>query len=45
MKAAEGLSLDEIVQKTGASRPGIKTALSKAKRKLKEQFKKSGYDR
>lgn len=45
LKAAEGLSLDEIVQKTGASRPGIKTALSKAKRKLKEQFKKSGYDR
>ncbi len=38
MRAEEGLSLDEIALKTGKPKPAIKTALSKAKKKLKEQF-------
>lgn len=43
MKMEQGLSLDEISQRTGSPKPGIYTALSKAKKKLKEQFKKIGY--
>ncbi len=45
MKTDDGLSLDEIAQKTGNTKQGIKVALSKAKKKLKEQFNKNEYDR
>lgn len=45
MKTEENLSLDEISQRTGNPKSGIKTAISKAKKKLKEQFVKNGYDR
>ena len=40
MKTSQGLSLDEIAELTGKPKPGIKTALSKAKRRLKEELKK-----
>lgn len=43
MKAEQGMSLDEMVQETGGTRASVKVALSKAKKKLEEQFKKMGY--
>ena len=43
MKTEDGLTLNEMAQKTGSSKAGIKTAISKAKRKLEAQFKKLGY--
>lgn len=45
MKTEKGMSLDEISKETGKPKSGIKTALSKAKRKLEEQFKIHGYDK
>ncbi len=45
MKTEKGMSLDEISKETGKPKPGIKTALSKAKRKLEEQLKNHGYDK
>ena len=45
MKTERGMSLDEISKETGKPKPGIKTALSKAKRKLEEQLKNHGYDK
>lgn len=45
IKTEEGLTLDELATRTGADKSGISTALSKARKKLKEQFKKSGYGR
>lgn len=45
LKADYGLTLDEIASRTGKTKPGIKTALSKARRKLEEQLRKLGYDR
>lgn len=44
LKTEEGMSLDEIAQTTGKDKPGIKTALSKARKKLMEAFKNNGYD-
>lgn len=44
MKTDEEMSLDEISEKTGKDKPGIKTALSKARKKLKEAFKNNGYE-
>ena len=43
MKTEDELTLNEMAQKTGSSKAGIKTAMSKAKRKLEAQFKKLGY--
>lgn len=43
MRSEQGLSLDEMMQETGGSRASVKMALSKAKKKLEEQFKKMGY--
>lgn len=45
MKSEEGLTLDEMAQKTGRSKPSIKTALSKAKRKLIARLKVLEYDK
>ena len=44
MKTDEEMSLDEISEKTGKDKPGIKTALSKARKKLKDAFKNNGYE-
>ena len=43
MKTDQGMSLDEMVQETGGTRASIKVALSKAKRKIEEQFKRMDY--
>lgn len=43
MKVDEGMSIDEMVHHTGGSRASIKVALSKAKKKLVEQYKKMNY--
>lgn len=43
MRSEQGLSLDEMMQETGGSRASVKMALSKAKKKLEEQFKNMGY--
>lgn len=43
MKVDEGMSIDEMVHHTGGSRASIKVALSKAKKKLEEQYKKMNY--
>ena len=45
LKTEEDLSLDEIAKRTGSTKTGIKTALYKARKKLKEQFRKEGYDK
>lgn len=45
MRTEEGLTLDEMAQKTGGSKASVKMALSKAKKKLEEQFNKMGYDK
>ncbi len=45
LRTNEGMSLDEIAEKTGKGKPGIYTAISKAKKKLEEQLKKLGYVR
>lgn len=39
LKTGEDMSLDEIAEVTGKSKPGIKTALSKARKKMMEAFK------
>jgi len=44
MKTDEEMSLDEISEKTGKDKSGIKTALSKARKKLKDAFKNNGYE-
>lgn len=44
MKTDEEMSLDEISEKTGKDKPAIKTALSKARKKLKDAFKNNGYE-
>lgn len=43
LKAENDMTLDEISAITGVRKPGISTALSKAKKKLKEQIKKLEY--
>ena len=45
LRTENGMTLDEISSVTGAQKPGISTALSKARKKLEEQFIKMGYDR
>lgn len=40
LKVEEDLSLDQIEALTGKGKPAIKSALSKARKKLKEQLKK-----
>lgn len=42
MKAGDGLSLDEISCLTGKPKPAIKTALSKAKSKMRQKMKEMG---
>ena len=43
MKSSGGMSLDEIAKESGASKANIKSALSKAKKRLKEGLKLLGY--
>lgn len=45
LRTDEGMTLDEIAEKTGKGKPGIYTAISKAKKKLEAQLRKIGYDR
>lgn len=40
LKTDEEMSLDEIAELTGKGKPAIKTAISKARKKLKDAFKK-----
>ena len=42
LKVGEAMSLDEIARTTGKTKPGIKTALSKAKAKMHDRLKKLG---
>lgn len=44
MKTEEDMSLDEIAEATGKGKPAVKTALSKARKKLMVAFKKNGYE-
>lgn len=44
MKTEEDMSLDEIAEATGKGKPAVKTALSKARKKLMDAFKKNGYE-
>lgn len=43
MKSSGGMSLDEIAKESGAPKANIKSALSKAKKRLKEGLKLLGY--
>ena len=43
MKSSGGMSLDEIAKESGAPKANIKSALSKAKKGLKEGLKLLGY--
>ena len=44
LKTEEDMSLDEIAEATGKGKPAVKTALSKARKKLMDAFKKNGYE-
>lgn len=44
MKTDEEMSLDEMAEATGKTKESIKTALSKARKKLMDAFKTNGYE-
>jgi len=44
LKTEEEMSLDEIAELTGKGKPAVKTAISKARKKLKDAFKNNGYE-
>lgn len=44
LKTDEEMSLDEMAELTGKGKPAVKTALSKARKKLMDAFKKNGYE-
>jgi len=44
LKTEAEMSLDEIAELTGKGKPAVKTALSKARKKLMDAFKKNGYE-
>lgn len=43
LKTEKDMSVDQIVKETGSTKGAIKTALSKANKKLKHEFRKKGY--